>query len=128
MIEFPNATASAYCDVGWINPTSGQINWSFGGGLMRADAFDAATQTTLQFGSVPDDATMYLRVREDAGTYYWDTSTDGTAYVTVTSTAIDTGTFDPTMASVYVLCSAIGNGMPTNNAGRGVVELLHEVI
>jgi hypothetical protein len=124
MTMIPVEQTSAYCNVGWITPTNDQVGWSFGSGLVRANYFEAASSITTTVSSYTFDTGVFVRFREDTGTYFWEVSDDDATFQPFASAPIPTTTFDPSSAKVQLLCSSV-NAL-TTNAGGGTFAFVRE--
>ncbi len=124
VVAEPTAATFAYCDDGWIDPSNGQFGWATAGGMLEANYYDSAGEVTTNVATVPFDASVDLRAREDAGTYVWETSSDGVTFTQLATATIPTTTFDPTQASAYFVCAPDNNGSATLNAGHGTIAFV----
>ena len=61
---------------------------------------------------------LYWRVRESAGTIYWDTSADGTTWTNRAQTSISGLSFSPSSVSVYLTTKEFSTGSASPGTGK----------
>jgi hypothetical protein len=122
------AVQHAYCDIGWRTPTANQITWSVSFSGLEATGYVSATMTPSTFHSAPFDpiAHKFLRLREAAGTYTFETSATGDVFVPFATTSGQQA-FDPTTSLVQILCASDSSSAAVN-AGNTVVGFATQVV
>ena len=109
----PNPATDAYCYAGMID-SGNSVNFEVLSDVLYALSITNSGSTVTTIHSAPYDAAAnrFVRIHELAGTYYWDTSSDGTTYVPFASA--QTG-LDP--SALGVLVGTETQAQPVANGG-----------
>lgn len=97
--------------------SNNKVYWAIEGGVLSAKRKMDGNGDTL--AQLPYSATdhRWLRLREDGGTIFWDTSADGSSWTNRTSWVVPTG-FKPGALTVTFYVETFGGGSPAPGSAR----------
>lgn len=100
--------------------SNNQLSWCITGNTIQAQQKIGGTQTTLQTASYNASQQKYFRIRESAGTVYWEYSADNHAWTVLTS--LNSWPFDLTNVDVEQM---VGTWQAENIAATAIFDNLN---